>query len=300
MITRHSVLAMCFLWLIAAHHLRAQTKELIFIRHGESYMNEVYHSNPVNIIYRLTRDRAFLKDANINSNGIDQALRLHEALKEQANNEHSQLYSIANNILNPEESVMFLSSNLRRAANTGLIVRYGFVQPSQLSHPLHIVSALQERFLSRVFVDTIPHTKSGSHLERLFQDGVPEGLKVFEPIQEDLFSTYWNYCGSGIHDNPELCAGNYYGDARNMDVKVRDVLDLIFFEGSQNGIDLSKRKTIVIFGHSLWLQQMLEFLDADSEYRQPWRLIPNCGVFHMKIENQGTQYFLKHSKLYQS
>ena len=300
MLSLSRVFFMLMAGLYLAAHSYAQTKEFIFVRHGESYMNAVYHSNPVNIIYRLSRDREFLKDANLNATGINQALQLHESLVNHAKNEQATLYNIANKILYPNDSVLFLSSNLRRAANTGLIVRYGFSNPLENFKPFHIVSALQERFLSSVFVDTIPHTASGSHLERLFQEGVPESLKVFEPIQEELFTTHWNNCGSGIQDNPDACGGHYNGDSRNTKIKVKDVLDLAFFDGSQFGVNIAERNTIVIFGHSLWLQQMLEFLEANTEYRQPWKLIPNCGIFHMQIENNGSEYFLKSSNLYNS
>ncbi|MFK7826777.1 MAG: hypothetical protein AB8G05_21725 [Oligoflexales bacterium] len=298
MINLHCVLAMMFVWLCFLSQANARSKELIFIRHGESHMNAVYHSNPINILYRLTRDRDFLKDANLNTNGIKQALNLHESLMNHYANGQSKLHAVAKKILYPDNSVMFLSSNLRRAANTGLIVRYSFSDPLEFYKPLHIVSALQERYLSRVFVDTIPLTERGSHLDRLFEEGMPEAMKVFEPIQEDLFTTHWNNCGSGMQANPSECGGQYYGDSRKTQVKVKDVLDLAFFDGSQYGVNISDQDTIVIFGHSLWLQQMLEFLNADTEFRHPWKLIPNCGLFHMQIENHGTEYFLKSSQLY--
>ena len=59
-----SFLTPIILWIFVSPSLMARTKELIFIRHGESHMNAVYHSNPLNIIYRLSRDREFLKDAS--------------------------------------------------------------------------------------------------------------------------------------------------------------------------------------------------------------------------------------------
>lgn len=300
MLSLRVTLAIAGLYLCFLSSLQGQTKEIIFIRHGESHMNAVYHSNPWNIIYRLSADREFLRDSNLNENGVEQALNLHDALISHARDAHSDLYSIANKILYPNDSVLFLTSNLRRAANTGLLVRYGLSVPGSLSNPLHIVSALQERFISPVFVDGIPWTAAGQHLDRLFEQGIPDDLKDFEPIQSDLFTTHWNLCGSGIQPYPQACGGNHYGDIRPIKERVKSVLDLIFSQSNQFGVDLSLQNTVVIFGHSLWLQQLLDILTADNDYRNIWNLVPNCSLFKLEIENQGRQYVLRNSKLYET
>lgn len=217
-----------------------QSKNIIFIRHGESEWNSIFNMGVKKIPSRLvkgwvretamltTRDSIFY-DANLNKEGVDQILELNKFLTNPANSNDEHV-----KVLNGEgESSVLVSSNLRRAIATAVI---GLKHRLQRSEKLHILSNLQEITFN--------------------VDGMGLAEPNTSPELNSLYKHFW----------PGFDAKNVFDVSENMGTKPLSSNGLKrMMEFNEWVFSRSESTIIVAGGHSLYFQYFFRtFLPATT------------------------------------
>ncbi|MFK7825713.1 MAG: hypothetical protein AB8G05_16290 [Oligoflexales bacterium] len=278
-----------FLFFSFASALFGQTKskDILFIRHGQSTYNQMMEQkHKLQKLKKIAFSRKKIKDANLTQNGIVEALKLRSCLLESLGSEDVNLKFIAKALLEPRADVMVLSSNLRRAVNTGLLVLYGDDRDKEIPlkrkqpiYPIYVSSLLQEWGVPQAVPDVMPHSKNFFKHGQLISSAVQSSLGSFTGNLEKYLKIFPK--DREISTEGQLRRGK--GNTKRLKDKYNGFLQNIVFADSQEvNLDLSKKQVIVVFGHGRWLKGFVNFFSDSGEAKMG--IAPNASLTHMKLE----------------
>ena len=245
------------------------SKQVIFIRHGESDWNHVFNKGiNISFIGRLvsamitesilflspTMDSKFI-DSPLNKEGIDQAVELRQFITSTAHPGASQRCLKYIDILrgNDGGSSIIVSSILRRAIATTLLSLWPRV--NQKKHKIYLLSNLQE--ISRnVDTQSVASPKEVPDLpfNRLMNKldlGKDEEFSI-----DDIFNAEFNFGNKTLSNNGMK--------------RIKAFNEWMF---------LRKEETIIVGGHSLWFKSYFQnYLPHKSDHDAKKKKITNSGV----------------------
>lgn len=293
-------LIIIFCNLLPVSRVFGQTKDILFIRHGQSSFNQMMEQKRgLQKLKGLTVSRHRIKDANLTQTGIVEALQLRQTLLEHLNGADEKLRFIAESVLEPNDSVLLLTSNLRRAVNTGLLVLYGddrektgVTDNQSKIYPLYISSILQEWGVPYAIPDVRPYSKDFFKHDQLIDHSVKSSLGSFKGRLEQVLQIFPG--DMQISPNGYLRKGT--GNTRALNKKYKDFLEnIVFSEHKDQRINLENKQTIVVFGHGRWLKGFVNYLKAATDPKMI--IAPNASLTHMKIKKQAKGYSLVYRKI---
>eukprot|EP00943_MAST-04B_sp_MAST-4B-sp1_P009346 g9346.t1 len=248
--------------LVMGNSQTRKVKTIVFIRHGESDWNEIFNKSKVLLLPRLIRglfreamlfmsDHSVFIDSPLSKEGVQQAEALQKFItgyKKQGN----ALDSIVAELKERKDSVL-VSSNLRRAINTGCIAMWPRMKGTY--EKIILLSSLQE--MSRN-VDT--NALAGPN-------SFPE-MSLIENLLGKKFRPGMFLETSSSYGNKGLCSTAY---PRMMQ----------FCEWCMTR---DESTIIVSAGHSLWFKNFFKvFLPKKSEHHAKTKKIHNCGAVSFKL-----------------
>lgn len=287
--------------------LSKKKKTIIFIRHGESDWNEIFNDSKVKLLPRLirgffreammfmTKDSVFL-DSPLSVKGVKQAESLQKFLKTYNPNpvsdpEVTKMVSMLNGDKGYKKDSVLVSSNLRRAINTGCVAMWPRLK--QNGERITILSSLQE--MSRN-VDT---------------NAIADAAEVLLPEfgrQECLQRALGKEFRAGMYLDASESTGNKGLFSSGMP-RMKDFA--CWCMGRKENI------IIVSAGHSLWFKNFFKlFLPKNSEHTAKMNKMFNCSAvgftlsegtlvgtkdpFYMVHEESITEIYLGFEKKYAS
>ena len=296
--------ALLFFSLMSPLLLHAESKDILFIRHGQSSHNLMMaKKRKLQKLKSVIFSRKKIKDANLTQNGILEALRLRSYLSESLSSEDPKLKFVAETMLDPRDDVLVLSSNLRRAVNTGLLVLYGDDRDKDLSlksqqpiYPIYVSSLLQEWGVPKAIPDVKPYSKSFFQKGQLINESLQSSLGSFAGQLQNFLKIFPN--DRDISPEGHLRRGE--GNTKPLKEKYVDFLDnIVFGTQSNEALQLTKKQTFIVFGHGRWLKGFVNFIK--TEYQPKLGIVPNGSLTHLRVKKQGDgSYRLVSQEFYQA
>ena len=234
-----------------------RSKTIVFIRHGESDWNEIFNKSKVLLLPRLIRglfreamlfmsDHSVFIDSPLSKEGVQQAEALQKFITGYRN-QGNALDSIVSELKTKQDSVL-VSSNLRRAINTGCIAMWPRMKGTY--EKITLLSSLQE--MSRN-VDT--NALAGPN-------AFPE-MSLIEDLLGKKFRPGMFLETSSSYGNKGLCSTAY---PRMMQFC--------------NWCMARDESTIIVSaGHSLWFKNFFKvFLPKKSNHHSKTKKMLNCAA----------------------
>jgi len=287
--------------------LNKKKKTIIFIRHGESDWNEIFNDSKIKLLPRLikgffreammfmTKDSVFL-DSPLSVKGVKQAENLQTFLKTYKPNpgsdpEVTKMVSMLNGDKGYKKDSVLVSSNLRRAINTGCVAMWPRLK--QNGERITILSSLQE--MSRN-VDT---------------NAIADAAEVLLPEfgrQKCLQQALGKEFRAGMYLDASESTGNKGLFSSGMP-RMKDFASWC----------MGRKENVIIVsaGHSLWFKNFFKlFLPKSSEHTAKMNKMFNCSAvgftlsegtvvgtkdpFYMVHEESITEIYLGFEKKYAS
>ena len=245
---------------------KSRKKTIIFIRHGESDWNEIFNKSKIKLLPRLIRglfreamyfvtDNSVFIDSPLSQEGVSQAMRLREFLFNYSNKqtEMDELVAALQGRGKWKQDSLLVSSNLRRAINTGCIALWPRLHKNM--EKIKIQSSLQE--MSRN-VDT--NALAGAA-------ALPE-MSLMKDIIGKEFRPGMYLDPSESEGNKGLCSTGY--------PRMKQFC--------QWAMDQKESVIIVSAGHSLWFKNFFKiFLRKSSNHHSKTLKMKNCAAVSFSL-----------------
>jgi hypothetical protein len=263
------------------NEIETSTKQIIFIRHGESDWNMVFNRGKnFGMLFRLARalitewsmafslDSPFL-DSPLNSEGIEQALELRKYIEESPedpNPKRKELLSILRGDANAPSTSIVVSSILRRAIATTTLALWPRLNRND--EKMNLMTPCQE--ISRN-VDTC-------------------SIAPVNSVPDLPFARIAPHCGGHDKCNTKLFNTSMNTGNKTLSNKGKDRIE----EFNKWAFECEE-DTIIVGGHSLWFKSYFNlYLPYNSTHKAKTEKITNSGVIAFTIHKSvsGKDYFI--------
>lgn len=266
--------------------VKKRTKQIIFVRHGESLWNSTFNKGDRNLgafilgyvpflIYSFSMEwyffitghsqESWFFDSPLSNKGINQARELRDFLddvasgKQKASEEERKLVNVMLGNTQESESVL-ISSNLRRAITTCAVAFQRRLEKKIANDDIIIVSDLQEASFNP---DSLCITPANESVVPSFAD-----TSVKEADLEGLYRTRV--------DTSKLHHGNKELNSNGL-LRIQSFVSTIFKT-------FSEKEHIIVTGHSLWFRSFFRtYLPYDVEHIAKKKKIRNGGVVSFQL-----------------